>query len=117
MADNHVQEGAIMTWTNSTGSDVAAGDVVLVGNQVCVALGDIADGDTGELATEEVFSLPKNTSLAVSQGDILYWDTGDGEINKTEADNYKAGFAFVAAAETDTTVKCKLCPAAPVIPT
>jgi len=115
MATNHIQEGAVITWTNGLSADVAAGDVVLIGNQVGVALGDIADGAIGEVAIEEVFEVPKNNSLVVSQGDILYWDATDEEMNKTEADNYLAGIAVAAAAETATTVKMKISPAAPVI--
>ncbi len=108
MATNHIQEGRVMPWTNGTGSDVSSGDVVLVGTIVCVALGDIADGDAGQLAIAEVFALPKNTSLAIAQGDVVYWDVADAELNKTATDNYAAGKAFEAAAEAATTVKVKL---------
>jgi predicted RecA/RadA family phage recombinase len=108
MATNHVQQGAIMPWTNGTGSAVSANDVVVVGNFVCVALGDIADGAAGVLATEEVFEIPKNNNLVISQGDAVYWDVTDGNINKTAEDNYYAGLAFAAATQTATTVKVKL---------
>ena len=108
MAQNHIQEGAVMDWENGTGSDVNSGDVVLVGDTVCVALGNIADGETGRLATEQVFAVPKNTSLAIDQGDRLYWDAADGNVNKTAVDNTDAGVAFAAAASADTTVHLKL---------
>jgi len=108
MAKNHIQEGRVMNWTNSTGADVLSGAVVLVGVMVCVALGNIADGEEGRLATEEVFELPKAAGLAIDQGDRLYWDDADGELNKTELDNFDAGVAFTSAADTDTTVQIKL---------
>jgi len=108
MAKNHVQAGATMPWTNGTGSDVLSGDVVVVGNFVGVALGDIADGAAGELAIGEVWEVPKNNALVIAQGDAVYWDVADGEINKTAEDNYYAGLAFAGATETATTVKVKL---------
>lgn len=108
MAKTHVQEGKIMTWTNGTGSAVAAGDVVVVGLLVGVALGDIANGATGEVAIEEVWLLPKDATVAIAQGAASYWDVADGKINATAEDNYFAGVAFAAAAETDTTIKVKL---------
>lgn len=108
MAANHIQEGKVMTWLNETNADVDAGDVVVIGNFVAVALGDIADDESGEVATEEVWELPKNNNLAISQGDALYWDVADGNINKTAEDNYYAGLAFKAAGTTATTVQVKL---------
>jgi predicted RecA/RadA family phage recombinase len=108
MAINHVQKGAIMPWTNGTGSAVSSGEVVVVGNFVAVALGDIAAGEAGELATEEVFELPKNNNLVIAQGDAVYWDVADGNMNKTAEDNYYAGMAFAAATQAATTVKVKL---------
>ncbi len=55
MATNHVQKGAVMSWTNGTGSDVVSGEVVAFADMIGVAAGDIADGETGELLIEEVF--------------------------------------------------------------
>jgi len=49
MATNHVQKGAVMSWTNGTGSDVVSGEVVAFADMIGVAAGDIADGETGEL--------------------------------------------------------------------
>lgn len=108
MANTHVQKGDIITWTNGTGANVASGAVVIIGSLVAVALVDIANGAAGSVAISEVWSLEKNTSLAIAAGDALYWDVADGEINKTSADNYYAGVAVAAAGATDTTVAVKL---------
>lgn len=108
MAKNHIQEGKVMTWTNGTGSDVSAGDVVLVTNRIGIALGDIANGAKGELAIEEVWEIDKAAPLVIDQGDLVYWDAADGNVNKTATDNTLAGFAFVAAASADTTVMVKI---------
>lgn len=108
MAKNHVQPGAVMPWTNGTGSNVASGAVVVVGQFVTVALGDIANGEAGELATEEVWEMPKAAGLAMGQGDRVYWDVADGNLNKTAADNFDAGLVFEAAEAAAVTVKVKL---------
>jgi predicted RecA/RadA family phage recombinase len=108
MAKNHIQPGQAMPYTNATGSPIASGAVVIVGVLCCIALGDIADGATGEVATEEVWEVPKAAPLVIDQGDAVYWDVADGNINKTEADNVLAGVAFADAASADTTVKIKL---------
>jgi len=107
MAQNHVQEGAAMPWTNGTGADVVSGQAVNVADMVCVAAGDIADGESGILFTEEVFTLPKTAALAIGQGAIVYFDVAAGEINLTNT-NPVAGKAFVAALAADTTVQVKL---------
>ncbi len=107
MAQNHVQEGRTMPWTNGTAAAVVSGDVVVVGAMVCVALGDIAIGDAGELATEEVFLVAKEAPLVIAQGDIVYWDAVNNRIDKTNT-NVLAGKAFAAAADAATTVLVKL---------
>lgn len=108
MADNHVQPGAVMSWTNKTGDAVSAGDVVLVGKRIGIALGDIADDATGELAIEEVWEIAKAAPLVIDQGDLVYWDATDGNMNKTATDNTQAGFAFAGAASAATTVLVKI---------
>ncbi|BCL59964.1 hypothetical protein DGMP_06570 [Desulfomarina profundi] len=108
MAKNHIQEGVVIDWTNGTGSDVTSGSAVVIGVLVCVALGNIANGETGRVATEQVFELPKNTSLAINQGDRCYWDVADGNINKTAVDNIDAGVAVADAGTSDATVRIKL---------
>ncbi|MCB2218061.1 MAG: DUF2190 family protein [Desulfobulbaceae bacterium] len=108
MAQNYVQEGAVMPWTNGLSADVASGDVVLVGTRVGVALGDIADGEDGQLAIEGVWEVPKAAPLEISQGDLLYWDAADENFNKTATDNTLSGFAFAGAESAATTVLIKL---------
>lgn len=97
-----------MTWTNGTGSAVAAGDPVLVGTRVGIALGDIASAAAGEVAMDEVWKIAKAAPLVITQGDLVYWDATDENVNKTATDNTLAGFAFASAASADTTVLVKL---------
>lgn len=108
MATNKIYDrGAVMPWTNGTGSDVASGDPVEVNDLVGVALGDIADGESGNLDLEGVWELPKEAGLAVNQGDQLYFDAAAGEFDKTNT-NTPAGKAFADAANAATVVWVKL---------
>ena len=107
MAKNHVQAGDVMTWTNGTGSAVTSGSVVVVGDRIGVALVDIADGKSGEVATEEVYNLPKNTA-AMAQGKKCYWDATAGQIVLTASGNTVAGNVHTAALGGDTQVAVKL---------
>lgn len=107
MAQNHVQEGKVMTWTNGTGSAVVAGQVVIVGFLVGIALGDIASGASGELALEEVWEVTKDATLAISQGADVFWDATNSKATPA-AVGLLMGQAFVAAAQAATTVKVRL---------
>lgn len=107
MANKHIQPGASMPWTNGTGSDVVSKEVVPLPDMIGIAAGDIADGASGQLFTEEVWELPKDDALVISQGDQVYWDAVNDEIDKTDT-NVPAGKAFAAAAEADTTVLVKI---------
>lgn len=107
MAQNHVAEGKIMRWTNGGAAAVSSGDVVVVNDLVCVALGDIAIGATGSLAVCEVFTLPKEAPLVINQGDNVYWDETNENIDKTDT-NVPAGKCWKDAASADTTVQVLL---------
>lgn len=98
------EEAQVIEWTNDTGSDVAAGDVVDLTNLVGVAQDDIANGESGILHVKGVFTLPKDDNLVVSQGDRVYYDTSNAEVDKTAEDQTYAGIAWSAATQTATTV-------------
>ncbi len=111
MAQNHIQRGEVMPYTNGGSSTITSGRLVVVGDMVGVALGDIEPGATGQLALGEVWELPKD-AVAVAQGDQLY-AMPDGTIT-TAADDGSgnaytpAGKAFAAAADTAATVQVRL---------
>jgi predicted RecA/RadA family phage recombinase len=71
---NFVLEGDVINYANS-GSAIASGAVVQIGETVGVAATDIsATTGTGAVLLEGVFSLPKVGSQAWSQGDKIFWD-------------------------------------------
>lgn len=107
MSNLHVQQGKVMPYPNSTGSTIAVNTVVEFADMIGVALADIPDGETGQLAVAEVFELAKETPLVITQGDQLYWDATNDNVDKTNT-NIPCGKAFADAASAATTVQVLL---------
>lgn len=110
---NFVQQGETLSYANSSGSTIAAGSAVVVGNQIGVAKADIADGESGPLAMDGVFELPKVTAAVIAQGEDVAWDvsTGkfdDNQITPAAGDITGACTAWEAAGNGATTVKVKI---------
>ena len=82
MTTKFVQPGDVLSYTNSTGSDISADDVVEMQNIVGVALADIPDTESGSVRVTGVFTLAKTSGTAWTQGDTLDWDTSTGEFHK-----------------------------------
>jgi predicted RecA/RadA family phage recombinase len=104
MATGHVATGNVMPYTNATGTLIAKDTVIVFGAMIGITLGAIANGATGELAIAEVWTLPKDGALAITQGDQLYWDAVNDECDKTNT-NVPCGKAFATAAEAATEVQ------------
>lgn len=85
MADNFIQPGHAMTWTNTTGSTLTSGSAIVIGNLLGVALTDIANTASGELAIEGVFELPKLAGADIGQGETVIWDDSEGVFDDNQA--------------------------------
>lgn len=107
MANNHVQNGHVLEWTNTSGSTVTSGTPIVMGDMVGVALVDIPDLDSGSVAVKEVWKLPKLTGNAIGQGSDIYLTPG-GSITPTETGNTYAGKAAAPAALDDTKINVLL---------
>lgn len=103
---NFIQKGDFIDVV--AGGTIASGSVQKVGDLIGIATKGAALGESFPVALTGVFQVPKATSLAISQGDTLYWDVGDGNFNKTPSDNFKAGHAVADALSADTTVLIRL---------
>lgn len=105
-----LQEGRSIDYTPVAA--VAAGDVVVQGDLVGIAKGDIAAGGLGALAVEGVFEVPKTTGVgtAITAGSTLYWDAAE-TIAKTDSEtgaNKLFGKSTAAAGDDDATVRVRL---------
>lgn len=72
MATNYEQPGKVIRYT--AGADVVSGQVVVVGKILGVALEDIANGATGNVAIDGVFRVPKVSAAVIAAGENLTWD-------------------------------------------
>ena len=106
MATNYIADGATVDWVATAA--VESGDLVVIGNIVGVALDDIANGATGVVLISGVVKVPKQASLVVAQGDLLYCNETGGELDKTAASQTLAGTAYAAELAASTTVKVLL---------
>ena len=106
--DNFIQEGEVLEWTNTTTSDVASGDVVVIGDRIGVAVADIDVDDAGSLCVEGVFELDALTAATWDQGDVLYWHQTNLELTNIASANVVAGYAAAAKAALATVAKVKI---------
>lgn len=85
MATNFVRNGDTVLYTN-TGAAISAGDVVVVGQQIGIALVDIAaTTGTGELAMHGVWTVPKVSAAVIANGEAVIYDVSAGEFDDNAA--------------------------------
>lgn len=113
MATNYIQDGDVLTYSNA-GSVITAGSVVAIGSLIGIALTDIAaTSGSGSVQLRGVFSVPKVTGTAWTQGAKLLWDASAAKFDlgtATPATGDISGccVAAAAAASGDTTGKVLL---------
>lgn len=91
----------------TAGAAKSAGDVEEFANSIGVWLADTENAAAGAVLMEGVVTLAKETGVAFSQGDMLYWDAANDRLDKT-ATNIPAGLCWADAASGDTTASVKL---------
>lgn len=102
---NFVQPGSVITV--AAPADVTSGTGVLVGSLFGIAAISALSGADVEIKVDGVYELPKTSALAISVGDLLYWDDTNKVVNKTNT-NKLVGVAVSAAANPSATVKVRL---------
>lgn len=109
MTDRFIQEGDTVDYTNTTGSPIVSGDVVILGSmQLGIALVNIAAAAVGAVITEGIFSLPKAAGV-ITAWQKLWWAPGTKTVlNAPAAGAYFIGYAAAAEETGSTTVKVKL---------
>ena len=110
--NNFVKSGATRTWING-GTAVSSGDVVVVGQQLAIATGDIANGASGEVCFEGEFEVPKVSAAVIAHGEMVMWDvsaTGfdDNAATPATGDVTNAAIAAEAGANGVTSFRVQL---------
>lgn len=119
MATNYVSEGDVIQYTNA-GSAISAGDVVLIGTTgkktFGVALVDIANGASGSVAVEGVFTCPKVSGAVFKAGEDLLYDLSalafDDNAATPATGDVRGAMAWVDGANGETTCQVRFTPIA-----
>lgn len=113
MSTNFVQNGEIIEYANA-GAAISAGDVVVVGTQIGIALVDIAaTSGVGSVAMEGVFTVPKVSAAVIAQGEEVFYDLSalafdDNAATPATGDVSNCCVAWEAGINTQVTLKVKL---------
>ena len=111
MTSKFVQRGEIIDYTPA--ADALGNSVAVVGTVIGVVCADIVANQTGSLAIEGVFDLPKKAGAAIAQGANLTWSVADGAFivgAGVAGDTLGGAVAVAAALAADTVVRVKLQP-------
>ena len=104
MGDKYKGIGDVLEYSNDSGSDISAGDVIVTGDAVFVAKDDIDDGESGSVwANNAIVEVAAEGDTAWDQGDQLYWDTHNEEATKTSSSYNRLGIAAKAKATAGQT--------------
>ena len=110
MTTSYVGEGKVLDYV--AGGTITAGDAVITGSTVGIAIVDMVSGETGAIGIEGVFTVTKVAGTAWVQGDKIDWDASATAFQKgvtpAAGDVVGAGIASVAAASAATTAQLKL---------
>jgi len=104
----YVQDDYVIDYTPSAA--VAAGDVVVQGDLLGVAIRPIPANTLGSLTVEGIYDFPKATSAGsgIVSGTTVYWDSTNLVITATAQGNKLAGKTTRDAADGDATVRVRL---------
>jgi predicted RecA/RadA family phage recombinase len=111
MSTNYKQEGEVIQYT--AGANITSGQVVAIGNVLGVAKVAIANGASGSVALEGVFTVPKVAGAVIALGETLTWDSSvaafDDNLAVAAAGDITgaACFAFEAAGNGVTSLAVK----------
>ncbi|MFN3656824.1 MAG: capsid cement protein [Pseudolabrys sp.] len=98
---NNVQEHDRTVDVVTPSGGMTAGVFYLVGALYGVAALTTLEGETNVLHRDGIFTLPKTTTEAWTQGQQMFWNNGTGKFTTTAAGNKPVGIAAVAAGADD----------------
>jgi len=109
MAEATFVHGNPLMVDHTPGSDVSAGEVVVLTDAVRISHKDIASGMLGALAAGGgVYETAKATGggTAFTDGDTAYWDDTNNQATNSDGGgaNKKLGLAVAAAGDSDASV-------------
>ena len=103
---NQIDSGATIVYANASGSTISAGDIVVFGKMIGIAVADILNGAEGVLSVDGKYQLTKKTATdELAQGTVLVYDSGvKAATAASTLDAVIVGRVAGASANGDTTV-------------
>jgi predicted RecA/RadA family phage recombinase len=98
MIAKYVQKGESIDYTPA--ADVAAGDVVVIGNIVGVAKLDIPANTLGSLSLTGIYAVVKDTTV-IGLGTKVYWNAANKKATTMATNNTSIGLAVSASGSAD----------------
>ena len=106
--NNYIKPGNTMTFTAPAGG-VVSGSAYMIGSLLVVAAISAAATLPFEGMAAGVFTLPKATGSAWTEGQLLYWDTANSNlVTAQSATARRVGCAAAAAASGDASGQVRL---------
>ncbi len=110
--NNQTQDGNVVTLTAPSGG-VVSGTGYLIGALFGVAVATAAEAASFAFAVEGVFTLPKTSAQAWTEGQKIYWDNGNARCDSDGTVGILIGVATAVAANPTSTGSVRLNGAAP----
>ena len=111
MSTNFSHPGDVVPLTAPAGG-VTSGTPVQVGQLLSIPVADAAATETFQGQVRGVFTLPKTSAQAWTEGTLVYWDDGASEVTTVADGNLPIGHATAAAANPSSTGSVRLDPGA-----
>lgn len=105
---NFYQPGHTLDYPNTTTAAIPANTIVSLISRVGVIGMDINPGEVGVVHVEGVFKMPKAAGVAVTMGQLVYFNVAAGSITTSASGCIPAGYAAAAAIAADSVVLVKL---------
>lgn len=106
---NFIQDGK--TIKKTLAANISAGDPLLIGDILGIAVNDGLNGDVDHVfAIEGVFEVAKNSTDTFDPGQILFWDAGNSRLTETASTHKPVGVCMATAGNGATTCLIKLVP-------
>jgi predicted RecA/RadA family phage recombinase len=103
---NFIEQGHTINFTLA--GTVAAGDPIVIGKFVGIAVNGGVSGDVIAVKLTGVYEVIKKGTDVLAAGDLVYWDTTPGEATSTASANFFMGHVFEAAGNGVLKVKVRL---------
>lgn len=114
MATATFVHGSPVMLDHTPGAAVAAGDIIVVGDEIRIAHQPIAANALGALAAPSgnaVYRIPKATgaSTAIAAGKRVWWNAGGSVVTETQSTHKPLGITVAAVGDNDASVLVRHC--------